>query len=78
MFVSGLADAHAAAVASASLQLAGKITAPVAMVAILTGLSANTLVKAILAVTAGGWPYARRIIPGLGLMIAAAWVGIWV
>jgi hypothetical protein len=48
------------------------------MVAILTGLSANTLVKAILAVTAGGWPYARRIIPGLGLMIAAAWVGIWV
>jgi uncharacterized membrane protein (DUF4010 family) len=78
MFVSGLADAHAAAVASASLQLGGKITAPVAMVAILTGLSANTLVKAILAVTAGGWPYARRIIPGLGLMIAAAWVGIWV
>ncbi|MCA3002195.1 MAG: MgtC/SapB family protein [Rhodocyclaceae bacterium] len=78
IFVSGLADAHAAAVASASLQLGGKITAPVAMVAILTGLSANTLVKAILAVTAGGWPYARRIIPGLGLMIAAAWVGIWV
>ncbi|MFM7293745.1 MAG: DUF4010 domain-containing protein [Burkholderiales bacterium] len=78
IFVSGLADAHAAAVASASLQLAGKITDPVAGVAILAGLSANTLVKAILATTAGGWPYARRIIPGLGLMIAAAWVGIWV
>ncbi len=78
MFVSGLADAHAAAVASASLLVGGKISAPVAATAILTGLSANTLVKAILALTAGGWPYARRIIPGLLSMIAAAWLGIWV
>lgn len=78
MFVSGLADAHAAAVASASLLVGGKISAPVAATAVLTGLSANTMVKAILALTAGGWPYARRIIPGLLLMIAAAWLGIWV
>jgi hypothetical protein len=45
------------------------------VVAVLAGLSANTLVKAMLAATSGGWPYALRIIPGLVLMIAAAWLG---
>ncbi len=75
--VSGLADAHAAAAASASLVVAGKIPEPVAVIAILVGLSANTMVKAMLAVTAGGPAYARRIIPGLVLMVAAAWLGAW-
>jgi uncharacterized membrane protein (DUF4010 family) len=73
--VSGLADAHAAAVATASLLVTGKVSLPVAVVAVLAGLSANTLVKAMLAATSGGWPYALRIIPGLVLMIAAAWLG---
>jgi len=73
--ISGLADAHAAAAATASLLAAGKISLPLAVTAVLTGLSANTLVKAMLAVTSGGAPYARRILPGLVLMIAAAWLG---
>ena len=74
--VSGLADAHAMAVAAASLLVAGKIAPSLAVVAILTALSANTLVKAVLAVTSGGAPYALRIVPGLVLMIAAAWLGV--
>lgn len=73
--VSGLADAHAAGMAAASLVAAGRISQPLAVVAILAGLSANTLVKVMLAVASGGWPYARRIVPGLVLMIAAAWLG---
>ncbi len=73
--VSGLADAHAMAVASSSLLAAGKISPSLAVVAVLTALSANTLVKAVLAFASGGIPYARRIVPGLALMIAAAWVG---
>ena len=73
--ISGLADAHAAAVAAASLVAAGKIALPLAVVAVLAGLSANALVKAILAAASGGWSYVLRIVPGLALMIAAAWLG---
>ena len=72
---SGLADAHAAAVATASMLVAGKISLPLAVTAVLTGLSTNALVKAVLAFTSGGAPYALRIVPGLVMMIAAAWVG---
>jgi uncharacterized membrane protein (DUF4010 family) len=74
--VSGLADAHAAAVAMASLVAAGKIPQSLGVVGVLAGLSANTLVKAGLAVASGGWPYALRIVPGLVLMVAAAWLGL--
>ncbi len=73
--VAGLADVHAAAVATASLVAAGEISPALAVIAVLAGLSTNTLVKAILAVASGGWPYAQRILPGLLLMITAAWLG---
>jgi uncharacterized membrane protein (DUF4010 family) len=73
--ISGLADAHAAAVAAASMFAAEKISSSVAVIAVLAGLSSNTLVKAVLAVSAGGMPYAKRVVPGLVLMVAAAWLG---
>jgi uncharacterized membrane protein (DUF4010 family) len=76
--VAGLADAHSAAAAAASLYAANKINSPLAVLAVLAGLSTNTLTKAVVAITAGGWTYARRIIPGLVLMIAAAWIGMWI
>ena len=76
MFVSGLADAHAAAAAAASLQSTGKIDAPAAVLAVLVGLSANTLVKVFVAVLAGGHDYAWRIVPGLMLMMIGAWGGL--
>ena len=74
--IAGLADAHSAAVAAASMATDGKISQPLAVTAILTGLSTNAMVKATLAVSAGGTPYAARILPGLALMIAAAWGGV--
>jgi len=73
--ISGLADAHAAAVAAASLLTAGKISAALAVSSVLAGFSANTLVKAVLAFVSGGRPYAMRVVPGLALMLVAAWVG---
>lgn len=73
--IAGFADAHSAAVAAASMATDGKISQPLAVTAILTGLSTNTLVKSILAISSGGTAYAARILPGLALMIAAAWAG---
>lgn len=74
---SGLADAHAAAVSVGGLFAAAKIESSTAMTAILLGLTANTLVKAIAACLAGGRPFAARLAPGLAAMIAAAWLGTW-
>ena len=74
--VAGLADAHSAAVAAASMVAAGTIQPSLGVVAVLTGLSTNAMVKAALSIAAGGRAYAMRIIPGLVLMMAAAWLGI--
>lgn len=76
--VSGLVDAHATAASAASLLAAQKITAAQALAPILLGLSTNTLMKAVVAFSAGGVAYAKRVVPGLVLMIVAVWLGVWV
>lgn len=73
----GLVDAHATAASVASLVAAGKLPLDAALWPILTGLSTNTLMKAVVAFHAGGAAYAARIVPGLVLMIAAVWLGVW-
>lgn len=75
--LSGLADAHATAASAASLVAAGKISSDQAITPILVGLSTNTLMKAVLAFKAGGVRYAGCIVPGLALMMAAVWLGVW-
>jgi uncharacterized membrane protein (DUF4010 family) len=75
--ISGLADAHATAVSSASLVASGKITAQTACLPVLIGLTTNTLTKSVLAFTSGNRPFARRIVPGLLLVLVAAWVGFY-
>jgi uncharacterized membrane protein (DUF4010 family) len=72
--VAGFADAHSAAASVASLVAAGKISARDAIIPCLAGLTTNTVTKAVLAVTAGGWRFAVQIIPGLILVIGAAWI----
>jgi len=72
--VAGLADTHSAAVSVASLVAAGKMNARDAVIPCLAGLTTNTVTKAVLAVTAGGRRFATQIIPGLILVIAAAWI----
>ena len=65
-FAAGLADAHAGAVAAASLAAKGNITVDTALVAIAAALGSNLLVKTALAFTAGG----RRF--GLGFLAGMA------
>lgn len=72
--VAGFADAHSAAVSVASLVAAGKMSARDAVIPCLAGLTTNTVTKAVLAITAGGRHFAIQIIPGLALVIAAAWI----
>ena len=76
--VAGLVDAHATAASAASLMAANKITSAQAVAPILVGLSTNTLMKAVVAFNAGGVTYAMRVVPGLGLMIVAVWLGVWI
>jgi uncharacterized membrane protein (DUF4010 family) len=72
--IAGFADTHSAAVSVASLVAAGKMSARDAIIPCLAGLTTNTVTKAVLAVTAGGRRFAIQIIPGLILVIAAAWI----
>jgi uncharacterized membrane protein (DUF4010 family) len=73
--VAGLADAHATAASAASLLSANKITTGDAVLAILIGLSSNTVTKIFLAYQSGGRKFATQIVPGLLLMVAAVWLG---
>jgi uncharacterized membrane protein (DUF4010 family) len=75
--LAGFADGHAPAISVASLVNAGRFTAADAVVPILLGLTTNTLSKMIVAVGSGGWGFARRTIPGLLLVLLAAWAGWW-
>jgi uncharacterized membrane protein (DUF4010 family) len=75
--VAGLANTSAAAVSVATLAGAGKIAATEAAFSILIALSTNTIIKAVLAFTVGSCGFALRVVPGLALVIAAAWIGWW-
>jgi uncharacterized membrane protein (DUF4010 family) len=77
MAVAGFADTHSPAVSVASLVASGKIKAAEAVLPILAALSTNTVTKMIFAVSSGGTAFALRVIPGLLLVIAAAWAGAY-
>ena len=73
--LAGLVDAHSAAISVASLVASGKMSAADAVLPILTGLSTNTISKLLLAGTSGDRSFAVRVIPGLILVVLAAWAG---
>jgi uncharacterized membrane protein (DUF4010 family) len=73
--VAGFADTHSAAISVASLVASGKLTTSEALLPILAGLSTNTISKVLLAATSGGRLFALRVIPGLFLVVFAAWAG---
>ncbi len=73
-FASGFLDGHAAAFAVSEMVTLKKVTAATAVVPILLGLTSNTVAKAVFAIGAGGWSYARRVIAGLAVSIALTWV----
>lgn len=69
----GFADAHAAAVSVAALVAAGNVSPNEAVLPILAGLSTNTVSKIIFAVASRSPRYALAVVPGLVLILAAAW-----
>lgn len=73
--LAGFADTHSAAISVASLVAVEKITASAAVLPILFGLTTNTITKAVFAITTGGRRFALQVIPGLFMVILAAWLG---
>jgi uncharacterized membrane protein (DUF4010 family) len=73
----GLVDTHAAAISVASLVASGKVSPDDAVVPILAGLTTNTLTKIIIAASSGGWTFAYRVVPGLVIVVLAAWAGTY-
>ncbi len=74
--VAGFADAHAAAASMSSQVAAGKMLARDACVPILAGFTTISMTKIILAIATGSKAFALRVVPGLVLVLAAAWVGV--
>jgi uncharacterized membrane protein (DUF4010 family) len=74
--LAGFADSHASAASVAALVASGRLEAHAAIVPVLAVLSTNAISKGIVAGT-GGRRFAMLVIPGLVLMIAAAWAGAW-
>ncbi|SFK74734.1 DUF4010 domain-containing protein, partial [Methylocapsa palsarum] len=73
--VAGFIDTHSAAISVATLVGAGKLAAGKSALPILLALTTNTATKILLAATAGGFAFASRVIPGLILVMLAAWAG---
>ena len=59
----------------ASLVASEKMSATEAVFPILPGLSTNTISKMIIAGISGGRSFALRVIPGLIIVVLAAWAG---
>ena len=76
--VAGFADVHATAVSIAAQVAAGKLAAGDACVPILIGFSTNSVTKIILATASGSKAFALRVVPGLIMVLAAAWMGLLV
>lgn len=74
--LTGTADTQAAAIATADLASAGSIDAKLAMIAIVAGLVTNTILKIVLAYTAGGKATGglilRTLVPATIAMMAGA------
>lgn len=71
----GLVDAHAAGFAAATMVASSHIEPHAAVMPILAGLTTNTATKVALAFSGGQGAFAWRVVPGLVLVIAAAWLG---
>lgn len=73
--LAGLADAHSPAVSVATLTHTGHLQTTQAVLPLLMALTTNTLSKTVVAWTSGGPAYFWRVMPGLGVVLAALWGG---
>jgi uncharacterized membrane protein (DUF4010 family) len=76
--VAGLGDSHAAAISAASLAAGGQTAVTMAAVAVLIGFSTNAISKAVVAFSLGDRRFAFELLPGIVLMVLAAWAGWFV
>ena len=76
--VAGLGDSHAAAISAASLAAGGQTEVPMAAVAVLIGFSTNAISKTVVAFSLGDRRFAFQLLPGIVLMVLAAWAGWFV
>lgn len=81
-FAAGLADAHAGAVAAASLAAKGDVTVDAALIGVAAALGSNLLVKVILAFASGGRRFglaflaamaAPAVVFGVALTLVVTW-----
>ena len=76
--MAGFADAHAIAVSISSQVASGNIAPQNASVPILVGFTTNSVTKIVLAISSGSKAFAFRVVPGLIVVLAAAWIGLLV
>jgi uncharacterized membrane protein (DUF4010 family) len=74
----GFSDAHAPAISAASLAAGERTSVDFAAMAILTGFTTNAISKTVVAFTLGDRGFAFELLPGLVLMVCAAWGGLLV
>jgi uncharacterized membrane protein (DUF4010 family) len=72
--LAGTVDTHAAAISVASLVAAGDLSAEAAVTPILAAMTTNALAKIAMAISLGTTGFALRIVPGIALSMAAAWL----
>ncbi|WP_051335648.1 MgtC/SapB family protein [Methylocapsa acidiphila] len=76
--MAGFADTHSAAISIAAQVGEGQIAAGDATLPILVALSTNSITKLAASLFGGGGlTFALRVVPGLILVISAAWAGWW-
>jgi len=75
--LAGFADAHAGALSAGSLHRSATVDLVTACVAVLAAFSTNALTKAGISLWSGGPKFALRVVPGIALMLAAAWAALW-
>jgi uncharacterized membrane protein (DUF4010 family) len=75
--MAGFADTHSAAVSAAQLASAQRIGADQAVLPILAAFTTNTVTKIVLAFTGGNRAFALCVVPGLVIVAAAAWAGVF-
>lgn len=75
--IAGFADAHSGALSAGSLHRGASIDLGTACAAVLAAFSTNALTKAGISLWSGGPKFALRVIPGIVLMLAAAWAALW-
>lgn len=69
----GIVDTHAAAMSIAAIVAAGQLAPADAVIPVLTAMTANALMKIIMAFGTGGRSFGLYIAAGVGISILAAW-----